>query len=48
MVRAMDAAGIRVSGVTVRRPSLDDVFLTLTGHSTAATESGPAHGGEAA
>jgi ABC-2 type transport system ATP-binding protein len=48
VVRAMDAAGIRVSGVTVRRPSLDDVFLTLTGHGTATTESDPALGGEAA
>jgi ABC-2 type transport system ATP-binding protein len=32
VVRALDAAGVRVSGVTVSRPSLDDVFLSLTRH----------------
>ena len=32
VVRALDAAGVRVSRVALRRPSLDDVFLTLTGH----------------
>ena len=31
MVRALDAAGVPVTSVTLRRPSLDDVFLTLTG-----------------
>ena len=31
-VRALDAAGIAVSDVQLRRPTLDDVFLTLTGH----------------
>ena len=30
-VRAMDAAGIRADDITVRTPSLDDVFLALTG-----------------
>jgi ABC-2 type transport system ATP-binding protein len=30
-VRAMDAAGIGADDVTVRTPSLDDVFLALTG-----------------
>jgi len=30
-VLAMDAAGIRADDVTVRTPSLDDVFLALTG-----------------
>jgi ABC-2 type transport system ATP-binding protein len=34
-VRAMDAAGIRADDVTVRTPSLDDVFLALTGHRAA-------------
>jgi ABC-2 type transport system ATP-binding protein len=31
-VRALDAAEIASSGLALRRPSLDDVFLTLTGH----------------
>jgi ABC-2 type transport system ATP-binding protein len=31
-VRALDAAGVVTRGLTLRRPSLDDVFLTLTGH----------------
>ncbi len=30
-VRALDAAGIHADDVTVRTPTLDDVFLTLTG-----------------
>jgi ABC-2 type transport system ATP-binding protein len=32
VVRQLDAAGIKVEGLGVRRPSLDDVFLALTGH----------------
>jgi ABC-2 type transport system ATP-binding protein len=32
VVRALDAAGVSVRDVTVHRPSLDDVFLALTGH----------------
>ena len=31
------AAGISVTDIGVRRPTLDDVFLTLTGHHTSAT-----------
>jgi ABC-2 type transport system ATP-binding protein len=31
-VRSLDAAGVVTRGLTLRRPSLDDVFLTLTGH----------------
>jgi ABC-2 type transport system ATP-binding protein len=33
LMRALDAAGIKVGGLSIRRPSLDDVFLTLTGRS---------------
>jgi len=33
LVRGLDRAGIAVSGVESRRPSLDDVFLQLTGRS---------------
>jgi ABC-2 type transport system ATP-binding protein len=32
VVRQLDAAGITAYGLGVRRPSLDDVFLALTGH----------------
>ena len=31
VLRALDAAGLDVGGLTVREPSLDDVFLQLTG-----------------
>jgi ABC-2 type transport system ATP-binding protein len=31
-VRALDAAGVRPAAISVREPSLDDVFLQLTGH----------------
>ena len=31
-VRRLDAAGITPVGLSLRRPSLDDVFLALTGH----------------
>src|SRR5262249_22872249 len=37
-VRSLDAAGIQTHGLGLRRPSLDDVFLALTGH--AAEEDG--------
>ena len=33
LMRALDAAGIAVSSISVARPSLDDVFLTVTGRS---------------
>jgi ABC-2 type transport system ATP-binding protein len=33
MLRAMDAAGLSPTSITVNRPTLDDVFLTLTGRS---------------
>ena len=31
-VRSLDAAGIVTRGLALRRPSLDDVFMALTGH----------------
>jgi ABC-2 type transport system ATP-binding protein len=31
-VRGLDAAGVVTRGLSMRRPSLDDVFLALTGH----------------
>jgi ABC-2 type transport system ATP-binding protein len=33
IVRDLDAAGVLLDDLGIRRPSLDDVFLTLTGHS---------------
>ncbi len=31
-LRALDDAGVDVLDAGIRRPTLDDVFLTLTGH----------------
>jgi ABC-2 type transport system ATP-binding protein len=39
-VRALDAAGIQTKGLALRRPSLDDVFLALTGHAAEEEQSG--------
>ena len=33
VVRLLDAGGLRISDLQLRRPTLDDVFLVLTGHS---------------
>jgi ABC-2 type transport system ATP-binding protein len=32
VIRTLDAGGIRIADIGLRRPTLDDVFLTLTGH----------------
>jgi ABC-2 type transport system ATP-binding protein len=37
VVRRLDAAGALPTTLALREPTLDDVFLSLTGHSTAAT-----------
>ena len=34
IVRDLDAAGVLLDDLAIRHPSLDDVFLTLTGHRT--------------
>jgi ABC-2 type transport system ATP-binding protein len=49
VMHALDAAGVRVTGITFHQPSLDDVFLTLTGHQAdgEASNDGAAHGGPA-
>jgi len=31
-VRALDSAHVAIADVALRRPTLDDVFLSLTGH----------------
>jgi daunorubicin resistance ABC transporter ATP-binding subunit len=38
ILRALDAAGLEPQSLTVREPSLDDVFLALTGHHAEATD----------
>jgi ABC-2 type transport system ATP-binding protein len=40
-LRALDQAGIVVLDVGLRRPTLDDVFLSLTGHAAEAATSDP-------
>jgi len=39
-VRGLDAASVQTQGLALRRPSLDDVFLALTGHAVEEEESG--------
>jgi ABC-2 type transport system ATP-binding protein len=41
VVRSLDAAGVRVTDVTTRRASLDDVFFTLTGHAAQTAKAAP-------
>jgi ABC-2 type transport system ATP-binding protein len=40
VVRSLDAAEVVTRGLTLRRPSLDDVFLGLTGHAAEEEEPG--------
>lgn len=55
-VRRLDAEGIEIADISLRRPTLDDVFLALTGHAAEEAPSAPAgtrrrgrrRGGEAA
>ncbi|MCI4061348.1 ABC transporter ATP-binding protein [Micromonospora sp. R77] len=35
LLRELDRAGVALTSVSVKRPTLDDVFLRLTGHATA-------------
>jgi len=46
-IRRLDAEGIRLADVALRRPTLDDVFLSLTGHAAegGATEEPAGDGG---
>jgi len=39
VIRGMDEAGVEIADIALRRPTLDDVFLSLTGH--AAQEAAP-------
>jgi ABC-2 type transport system ATP-binding protein len=40
VIRELDARSIEIDDIGLRRPTLDDVFLSLTGHITAAEENG--------
>lgn len=44
LMRLLDEAGVRVSSLHVAHPSLDDVFLTLTGRSLRDSEAPPSPG----
>jgi ABC-2 type transport system ATP-binding protein len=39
-VRRLDEAGVGVDDVGLKRPTLDDVFLTLTGHAAEHADGG--------
>jgi ABC-2 type transport system ATP-binding protein len=39
-VRRLDDAGVAIDDIALRRPTLDDVFLTLTGHAAEEDEEG--------
>ena len=41
-VRALDAAAVRVEDIALRRPTLDDVFMSLTGHTAEADDASAA------
>jgi ABC-2 type transport system ATP-binding protein len=38
IVRKLDENKIAIADIALRRPTLDDVFLSLTGHATEANE----------
>jgi ABC-2 type transport system ATP-binding protein len=38
VVRALDEAGVDVEDISLRRPTLDEVFLALTGRSAGADD----------
>jgi len=40
VVRSLDSVGVVTRGLSLRRPSLDDVFLALTGHAAEEEEPG--------
>jgi ABC-2 type transport system ATP-binding protein len=45
-VRRLDAEDIKLADIGLRRPTLDDVFLSLTGHAAEGAEPGPAGDGD--
>jgi ABC-2 type transport system ATP-binding protein len=45
IVRALDAAGVAIEDLSLRQPSLDDVFLALTGHAAELAPNGDGDSG---
>jgi ABC-2 type transport system ATP-binding protein len=41
VLRGLDTSSVSVLDVGLRRPTLDDVFLTLTGHTTVEVDGQP-------
>ena len=48
VVRDLDEAGITIDDIGLRRPTLDDVFLSLTGHAAADGDASTTDGGASA
>ncbi|HJZ36314.1 MAG TPA: hypothetical protein VJ204_08590, partial [Solirubrobacterales bacterium] len=47
-VQRLNDAGVGIDDIAMRRPTLDDVFLTLTGHAAEEDEEAAATAGEGA
>ena len=43
VIRDLDADGIEIDDIGLRRPTLDDVFISLTGHAAEESEANEAH-----
>lgn len=46
VIRELDVRGIEIDDIGLRRPTLDDVFLSLTGHAAEVTEEEKGEGGD--
>lgn len=46
VIRDLDARGVEIDDIGLRRPTLDDVFLSLTGHVAEVPENGTENGTE--
>ncbi|MBA0054234.1 ATP-binding cassette domain-containing protein [Streptomyces sp. AJS327] len=45
IIRELDAQGVEIDDIGLRRPTLDDVFISLTGHAAEGDETPPSAGG---
>ncbi|MGP4112533.1 ATP-binding cassette domain-containing protein [Streptomyces sp. 4N509B] len=48
VIRELDGRGVEIDDIGLRRPTLDDVFLSLTGHAAESEEEGSGAGGPSA